>query len=255
MKIALLTITWRRPRTLGRLIECFLRQTYPNREMIILDDADDYPTQPCGDRWKLVSIDRRFCSLGAKRNACAALASLDADVFLICDDDDILLPWAMAATAHAIQRSQSGWVQPRQAYQPHPNHPDRLIRCETFGRNRPHYVDYHSGWSYRRDVFEDMRGYPLAGEDDTPVRDHLVLVKGPSGDTICTKFPDPIVIYSGDTRNARISQLYQKHRESGDMAKKAWDESGRAPVDGQFSIEWDRDYTANLPTTLQERPW
>ncbi len=78
MKLAALCFTFRRPHTLGQLIESFLRQDYPAelRELVILDDAGQYENQS-GDGWRRLSIPSRFRSLGEKRNACAALASVD----------------------------------------------------------------------------------------------------------------------------------------------------------------------------------
>jgi glycosyltransferase involved in cell wall biosynthesis len=106
MKLAALCCTYRRPHLLGQLIESFLRQNYPRelRELVILDDAGQYENQE-GDGWRLVSIPRRFHSLGEKRNACAALASPDAEGFLVADDDDIYLPHWFSATAEALQRA------------------------------------------------------------------------------------------------------------------------------------------------------
>ena len=250
MKISLLTITWRRPALLGRLIECFHRQTHEDREMIILDDGGDYPYHPRGDKWKIVSIHDRFNSLGSKRNACAALASPDSEGFLICDDDDFLFPWAMAATSEALEKGV--WAQPREAYE---WCNDNLVRYETFSRARPNYIDYHSGWSYRRETFEKMRGYPIAGEEDNPVRDHLVEEYGPSINTICPKFPEPFVIYGNPLSNYRISHLYQQHRGEG-MAEAAWAEAGKAKRTGFLEIKWDKDYLAlPRPPRAQRRPW
>jgi len=73
MKLAAVCCTFRRPHLLGELIESFLRQDYPRelRELIILDDAGDYDNQQ-GDGWQLISMPRRFRSLGEKRNAAGA---------------------------------------------------------------------------------------------------------------------------------------------------------------------------------------
>lgn len=253
VKIALLTITWKRPRLLGRLIECFQRQTHDDREMIILDDGGDYLDQPSGDRWRIVSIDRRFHSLGSKRNACAALASPDVDGFLICDDDDFLFPWALAATSHALEKG--AWAQPREVYE-WIRDGSALVRQETFSRQRPNYIDYHSGWSYRRSTFEAINGYPISGEEDNPVRDRLTETWSPSINTICDDFPEPFVIYSGDTTGYRISHLYQTYRNASNMHEMAWSSSANAAVDGDFHIGWDRDYLAfHRPDSSHRRPW
>jgi hypothetical protein len=251
MKIALLTITWRRPALLGRLIECFCRQTHPDREMIILDDGDDYPDQPQGDRWRIISINRRFPSLGTKRNACAALASPDASGFLIVDDDDFMFPWALEATSRCLETYR--WAQPREVFEWTPA--GNLVRQETFSRARPDYVDYHSGWSYRRELFESMQGYPLTGEEDTPVRDRLLSIVGPAGNPICGEFPEPFVIYGEPNTAYRISHLYSSARGP-TMVQDTWQTAGQSRPQGNFHIGWDRDYLAiPRPTTTQPRPW
>jgi glycosyltransferase involved in cell wall biosynthesis len=108
MKLAALCCTFRRPHTLGQLVESFLRQDYPAelRELVILDDAGQYENQT-GEGWRLVSIPARFRSLGEKRNACAALASPDVDGFLVADDDDIYLPRWFRATADALSQADA----------------------------------------------------------------------------------------------------------------------------------------------------
>ncbi|HUT09603.1 MAG TPA: GH32 C-terminal domain-containing protein [Thermoguttaceae bacterium] len=45
-----------------------------------------------GPGWWLLSVGKRFRTLGENRNACAALASADGNAFAVWDDDDICLP-------------------------------------------------------------------------------------------------------------------------------------------------------------------
>jgi glycosyltransferase involved in cell wall biosynthesis len=104
MKLAAICCTYVRPKALAAVIECFLRQDYPVelRELIVLDDAGQYANQ-AGNRWRLVSSPVRFRTLGEKRNASAALVSPDVDAYCVWDDDDIYLPWHMAAAAAALK--------------------------------------------------------------------------------------------------------------------------------------------------------
>ena len=76
MKLVVLCPTFRRPKLLGYLIRCFERQTHPDRELVILDDAGTLRPQT-GDLWRVLSQPNRFPTLGAKRNALARLAPSD----------------------------------------------------------------------------------------------------------------------------------------------------------------------------------
>jgi hypothetical protein len=59
MKLAAVTITYKRPQQLAALIGCFLAQDHPDRELVILDDAGQYDNQE-GDGWRLVSVPDRY---------------------------------------------------------------------------------------------------------------------------------------------------------------------------------------------------
>jgi glycosyltransferase involved in cell wall biosynthesis len=171
MKLAALCCTYLRPGGLGQLIECFLRQDYPRelRELVILDDGGQYENQS-GDGWRLVSIPHRFNSLGEKRNACAALASPDAEGFLIADDDDIYLPHWFRTQAQALQKAD--WSHPSLVLL---EHQESLREAETGGL-------YHGDWAFRKAAFQKVRGYgPHNNGEDQELADRLRA----SGATIC----------------------------------------------------------------------
>ena len=149
MKLACLCATYLRSHLLGQLIRCFLEQDYPRGlcELIILDDAGEYRSQS-GDGWQLISIDRRFASLGEKRNALAGLAAPDAEAFCVWDDDDLYLPHALKATAAAL--NHAGLSRPSQVL--YETGSRQFRRHETGGL-------YHGGWAYRREVFWKVQGY------------------------------------------------------------------------------------------------
>ncbi len=155
MKIAVVCVTFDRPRQLGQMVRCFERQDYADRELVILDDADQYPSTE-GDRWRLVSVAERFPTLGEKRNAAASLVSADVEALAVWDDDDLYMPWALRASAAALQCAD--WSRPGLVLHPQPD-----------GSLRPHRTGglFHSGWAYRRDAFERAGGYPAInnGED------------------------------------------------------------------------------------------
>jgi glycosyltransferase involved in cell wall biosynthesis len=225
MKLAALCCTFRRPHTLGQLVESFLRQDYPAelRELVILDDAGQYENQT-GEGWRLVSIPARFRSLGEKRNACAALASPDVDGFLVADDDDIYLPHWFRATADAL--SQAEWSRPGLVLL---EDGDGLREVESEGL-------YHGGWAFRKDAFYRVRGYgPHNNGEDQELAGRLndagVTVHDPC------EHHEPFYIYRYDNSSYHLSYM---------------DDSGyRSLGDGsvtktQVQPGWFRDF-ASLP--------
>ncbi len=161
MRVACLSVTYKRPKELAAVIECFLRQDYPAelRELIVLDDAGQYANQ-AGNRWRLVSSPVRFRTLGEKRNASAALVSPDVDAYCVWDDDDIYLPWHMSAAVAALK--DADYTIPIVIYT------DRRDHLE---RKQNQYL-FHGAWAFRREAFERVGGYPFmqSGQDQGLLR-------------------------------------------------------------------------------------
>ncbi|MGE3779064.1 MAG: glycosyltransferase family 2 protein [Pirellulaceae bacterium] len=161
MKIAAICCTYKRPGELATVIECFLRQDYPPelRELIVLDDADQYDNQE-GHGWRIASLPFRFRTLGEKRNASAGLVSADVDAYCVWDDDDIYLPWHMSAAAAAL--ADADYTIPTVIYN------DKRNRLQ---RKANQYL-FHGAWAFRRTAFEQVGGYPFiqSGQDQGLLR-------------------------------------------------------------------------------------
>jgi len=163
VKITVCVSTYNRPRLLGYLIWCFEHQTnHENREMLILDDAGQLlPTS--GDRWQIFSVDERFPSLGAKRNALARLVPTSSDAIAVWDDDDIYMPWALEATCAALEKAP--WSRPSLALTPSMG---TLRPLRTYTQPDRSDRAYQGGWGYRTEAFWQVGGYPAdvsVGED------------------------------------------------------------------------------------------
>ncbi len=224
MKLAALCCTYLRPGTLGQLIESFLRQDYPKelRELIILDDAGQYANQE-GDGWRLISVPRRFHSLGEKRNACAALAAPDVDGFLVADDDDIYLPHWFKACALALGRAE--WSRPSLVLI---EEADKLKEHDTHGL-------FHGGWAFRREAFYRVRGY---GAIDNGEDQELAGRLKAAGITQCdpATFAPPFYIYRVENGSYHLSYMGdQGYRELATPS---------ADAKATFTIGWPRDYSA-----------
>jgi hypothetical protein len=162
MNIAAVCCTFLRPRQLGHLVHCFLKQDHPaeKRELVILDDAGQYDDQQ-GNGWRLISVPRRYPTLGEKRNAAAALVSDEVDALAVWDDDDLYLPWSLRACVAALKVAP--WSRPSLVL--HPQMDGSLKQHETGGL-------FHGGWAYTRRAFQQAGGYPAQnnGEDQAFAR-------------------------------------------------------------------------------------
>ncbi len=183
MKIAVVCITYNRPRTLGQMIRCFERQDYADRELVILDDAGQYRST-AGPKWRLVSVSQRFPTLGEKRNAAAGLVSPDAEALAVWDDDDLYMPWALRASAAALDRAE--W-----------SRPSVVLHRQSSGMFQQHRTDglFHSGWAYRRAACDRVGGYPAVNNgEDRGLADRFHRHAISEADPIALGF-DPFLVY------------------------------------------------------------
>jgi hypothetical protein len=216
MKIAVCCCTYHRPKQLGHLIHCFEAQDYPHREMVILDDAGQYGNQT-GDRWRLVSVARRFPSLADKRNAVAGLVSPETEVFAIWDDDDLYLPWALSA--HAAALAEAEWSRPSLVL-----HPLEDRHGWTFRQHQTGGL-YHGGWAYTRRAFAAVGGYPAgySGPEDRELMLRLERAGVSQADPIVLGFRPAYVYCWGQGSGYHISGMLSGR----DRGEAAWRKLGR----------------------------
>jgi len=205
MKIAWLCASYNRPRLLGNLIWAFEQQTYPDRELWILEDSGLLESRE-GLNWHLIGSNHRFNSVSHKRNILATMAE-DADVYMITDDDDYYFPWATASVANAYEGG-AFWTRASQAME-WDMVGETLTRHETFARNSPQEPAYGGCWTFSRRAFQAVGGYtePKLGDDWTlanSIREKF----GLHSDTISEAFPLPWYIYSrGETGTYHSSEM------------------------------------------------
>jgi len=225
MKIACLCCTYNRPEQLAEAIESFQRQTYPleKRELIVLDDAGQHDEQT-GPGWWLLSVGKRFRTLGEKRNACAALASADVDAFAVWDDDDICLPWHLEAMASVLE-SGVPWSRPEEVWI------DRRTRLER----KPTGGLFHGAWGFTRDAFLSVGSYPAmqSGQDQALAgrfKQAGIRMASPGG--------VPSYIYRWHT--------YPGARHLSTMGKGGYERRGEERVVRQAGVvaRWSRDWEA-----------
>ena len=129
----------------------------------------------------MISIPRRFRSLGEKRNACAALASPDVEGFLVADDDDIYMPHWFRTQAEALTKAE--WSRPGLVLV---EHNDGLREAETAGL-------YHGGWAFRKSAFKVIGYGPHNNGEDQELAGRLSEAGVTEFDP-CT-FADPFYVY------------------------------------------------------------
>lgn len=130
--VSCLCPTYGRARALGEVLECFLLQDYPERELIILNDAPTHYREIDDPRVRLVGREGaesewaagparirivnedRFATLGHKYNRLLDLAR--GPLVAHWEDDDIYLPWHLSSLVGALEpgidlvKSDWAWV-------------------------------------------------------------------------------------------------------------------------------------------------
>jgi glycosyltransferase involved in cell wall biosynthesis len=227
-KIACLCPTFNRPALLAEALESFLRQTYPadRRELIILDDAGQYREQ-FGPNWHLISVGRRFRTLGEKRNATAGLASADAQVYAVWDDDDIYLPRHLERLAEAIAAG-APWYIPERVWV----HTPRQLNEQPAGGL------FQGAWGFAREPFVAVGGYPAmqSGQDQGLVRRLRQAGVCPSAGPAAVAAGPPTYIYRWYTADrAHLSAL-------GPAGYERRASEPIAPQCGPLEPRWSRDW-------------
>ncbi len=246
MKIAVITATWNRPELLGRMIECFNRQTHEDRTLLILDDTGQYGTNCKGDRWEMLTVPRRIHEYAHKLNALTAMLPLDVEQVAIWDDDDVYLPHALAACSDALERGV--WAQPRVIYEPRDRGLLRVSAVLTGGRG----CMYHGSWCYRKKVFDEMRGYDSRGPLHFDALFNVEMNKeyGPSEDTASPEHPGPYYIFFRDS-NKSHGDDWDSYWPFGEVGYDRRRGKPIVPFPGPLDIRWQVDYTA-LPVVGED---
>lgn len=144
-------------------IDYFLRQDYPNRELVVLDDGEDrvsdlIPTDP---RIRYVSVDRRSV-LGEKRNRACELAR--GELIVHWDDDDWQASHRLRYQVEALEASGAGLCGSNKTLYFAPAAGRAWLYCYPPGAR-----DWVAGNSlcYRRSLWRENRFASVAVGEDT----------------------------------------------------------------------------------------
>lgn len=134
-------------------IESFLRQDYPNKELIVLNDAPGQELVCTAPGVRVVNVAQRFASLGEKRNAGLALAR--GELIAPWDDDDISLPTRLSWSVE--QLGDAAYYNPQRSW---------YMEEGELKARAGHGVG-HNLCLFRRSAIDAVGGYPAItlGED------------------------------------------------------------------------------------------
>lgn len=149
--------TYRRPACLIRSLYCFMQQTYPNRHLLIWDDAGMYTEDKAervdahdNSRWSVrIITSPRFNSLPEKFNALAGLAPSDS-YLAVWEDDDLYLPWHLSFSTEAMLTKPAMVLS---------NYPEMIVLEPAYGR-------FHASLAFHKSVWWNIQGWPLTKRAD-----------------------------------------------------------------------------------------
>jgi glycosyltransferase involved in cell wall biosynthesis len=234
--------TYNRPPThqhlLEEAIESFLRQTYPHKELVVLNDCPGQELVCDAPGVRVVNLDERLPSLGDKWNAAIDLSR--GELIALWNDDDISLPNRLA---FSLERLGDGdYFNPR-----------RYWFWDANGLHSDHSMGYaHNASLFTRAAFEAVGGYPSISLGDDAAMDAALLEK-------MERVVDPLRGYP----ELAPSEWFYIYRWgvnpvhiSGSADESFYQELGTRPVTaGRFHLSphWEQDYVAATRRKLGKR--
>jgi glycosyltransferase involved in cell wall biosynthesis len=232
--------TYNRPPHYQHLLEeaiaSFLRQDYPNKELIVINDCPGQELICDEPGVRVVNVAERFPSIGAKQNTAVDLAR--GELIAPWDDDDISLPWRLSLSVERL--GDADYFNPR---------------CYWFLDNEGLHFDHSIGYAnnaslFRRAAFEGVGGYPSESFGADAALDAAF-----SG--LAHAAVDPL---RGDKELTRSEWFYiyrwgvSPVHMSGSGVEDFYREVGKLPVvEGRFHLSphWRRDYVAETRRLLE----
>jgi glycosyltransferase involved in cell wall biosynthesis len=225
--------TYNRPPThqylIEEAIESFLRQTYPNKELILLNDCPGQDLVCHAPGVRVVNVSERFPSLGDKYNAGVHLSR--GELIANWDDDDISLPCRLSLSVERL--GDADYFNPQISW---------------FMDGGKLHVNCSRGVGHNlslltRTAFEEVGEYPaislgVDAEMDSALLDKVTCCGGPRTGQQELARSDWYYIYRWGVSPSHLS---------GSPDRDFWKEIGTRPIqEGRFVLHphWRMDYEA-----------
>jgi len=222
---------------LEEAIESFLRQDYPNKELIVINDCPGQELVCDAPGVRVVNVPERFPTLGEKRNAGVRLSR--GELIAPWDDDDISLPWRLSLSVARL--GDAAYFNAR-----------RYWFLDGAGLHGDHAMGVgHKCSLFTRAAFEAVGGYPTSsGAEDMEMDAALV-----------TRMPRVLDVLSGDAELMRREWFYiyrwgvsPSHLTARVPHDAFYRELATWPVQpGRFELHprWQQDYAADTHALLE----
>jgi glycosyl transferase family 2 len=211
-------------------IESFLRQTYPNKELIVLNDCPGQELICDAPGVRVINLPERFPTLGDKQNAAVRLSQGELIAFW---DDDVNLPWRLAFSVDRL--GAADYFNPRAYW-----------FLEPAGLHADHAMGYaHNASLFTRAAFESVGGYPAISVGYDATMDGLL---GTGTAHVVDPLRGAAKLTTGEwfyIYRWGVSPVHISGRGEGETF---YQEIGARPVQpGTFRLhpDWRRDYVAD----------
>ena len=158
--VSVLVVTWNRREELAKSLESVVAQTYPNHELVVVDNAStDGSADLVRERFPRAFLIRSHKNIGCPSGRNLGFANCRGKYVYMLDDDGWL---ELDALERAVERGESDDALGVIMTQIKEVDGDRVVRSRPLGLTQPLYVSSFTGCCsmIRRDVFERIGGFP-----------------------------------------------------------------------------------------------
>lgn len=179
MKVSCLCPTFGRFPQYGHLVEeaveCFRRQDYPDRELILCNDCIDQTLVCEVPGVRVINLKERIPTLGQKYNVMASYAT--GEVLMPWEDDDLSLSWRISLSVKRMTEGNAEYFNPKAYWFWPSNGTPKHEQLTGYA---------HNASAYTRRAFTHVGGYPpLSGPQDAAMDGmlfrHVRTIRGPLG--------------------------------------------------------------------------